>query len=71
MALIDTFFHYLVESKGSDLHISEGQPPKVRIHGSIHPIPGYDVLDHDAMHHLLSEICEPEAFKKYRAAQHG
>lgn len=65
MALIDTFFHYLVDSKGSDLHISEGQPPKVRIHGSIHPIPGCEPLTHNQMQALLSEICEPSAFQKY------
>ena len=65
MALIDTFFQYLVESKGSDLHLSEAQPPKVRIHGSIHPIPGCEPLTHDQMQALLSEICEPQAFQKY------
>lgn len=28
MAVIDQYFKYLVESGGSDLHLSEGQPPK-------------------------------------------
>jgi Tfp pilus assembly pilus retraction ATPase PilT len=27
MAKIDEFFRYLIENKGSDLHLSEGQPP--------------------------------------------
>ena len=39
MARIDAYLQYLVANKGSDLHLAEGQPPKVRIHGAIKPIP--------------------------------
>ena len=35
MAVIDQYFKYLVEAGGSDLHLSEGQPPKVRVNGTI------------------------------------
>jgi len=62
---IDSFFQYLIENKGSDLHLSEGQEPKVRIHGSIHPIPDQPPLDHDTIRALLEEICEPRAFARY------
>ena len=34
MAVIDQYFKYLVEAGGSDLHLSEGQPPKVRVNGT-------------------------------------
>ena len=44
MATIDTYFQYLVEVKGSDLHLSEGSPPKVRVHGSVSEIPDQPVL---------------------------
>ena len=40
MARIDAYFQYLVANKGSDLHLSEGQPPKVRKHGSVVAISG-------------------------------
>ncbi|MCH7224814.1 type IV pilus twitching motility protein PilT [Haloferula sp. A504] len=65
MAEIDRLFQHLVESGGSDLHISEGQPPKIRVHGAVNPIEGEAVLDHDTMHRMLSEICEENAFKIY------
>jgi twitching motility protein PilT len=65
MAQIDAFFRYLVESKGSDLHLSEGQPPKVRVHGAIVPIPDQPVLQGDSFKQLLAEICEPKAFARY------
>ena len=39
MARIDELFRYLIASKGSDLHLSEGQPPKIRVHGAVTAIP--------------------------------
>jgi len=65
MAKIDALFRYLVENRGSDLHLSEGQPPKVRIHGAVVPIPGMPVATHQEFHDLLAEICDPQAFERY------
>ncbi len=65
MAQIDRYFRYLVENKGSDLHLSEGNPPKVRIHGGIHPIPNEPVLEGESFKNLLAEICNPKSFEKY------
>ena len=64
MAIIDSYFHKLIESKGSDLHLSEGQPPKIRVHGGIHPL-SEEILTADHMQEMMSEICEPRAFEKY------
>ena len=38
MAYIDQFFDVLVDDGASDLHIGEGQPPKMRRHGDVMPI---------------------------------
>ena len=38
MAYIDQFLKVIVENGGSDLHIGEGQPPKMRRHGDVMPI---------------------------------
>jgi len=65
MARIDSFFQYLVASKGSDLHLSEGQPPKIRVHGSVVPIPDQPVLAGEDFKSMLAEICDPKAFQKY------
>ncbi|MFT3991785.1 MAG: type IV pilus twitching motility protein PilT [Luteolibacter sp.] len=69
MAKIDALFRYLIENKGSDLHLGQGQPPKVRIHGAVVAIPDQPVLDQAAIHALLSEICDPQAFERY--LEHG
>ncbi len=65
MATIDELFRYLIENKGSDLHLSEGQPPKTRVHGAVTPIPGYGILEGEAFKKILAEICDPAAFQRY------
>ncbi|MCD8069999.1 MAG: type IV pilus twitching motility protein PilT [Akkermansiaceae bacterium] len=64
---IDQYFQYLVESGGSDLHLSEGEPPKIRVHGSVTPI-SKDILSHEVINRLLSQICDAEAYARYLAA---
>ncbi len=65
MAEIDKFFHVLVEHKASDLHLAEGQPPKIRLHGDIQPI-REEVLTHSEMERLLSEIAGHDRWQMYR-----
>ena len=38
MAEIDSLFEILMAKSGSDLHLAEGQPPKIRLHGEILPV---------------------------------
>jgi twitching motility protein PilT len=65
MAYIDAYFRYLIDSKGSDLHLAEGQPPKIRVHGSVVAIPEQGPLEGEDFNFLLSEICDPAAFERY------
>jgi twitching motility protein PilT len=64
MAYINQFFQVLIEAGASDLHLAEGQPPKIRRHGDILPI-REDVLTHEEMAYMLSEICPPERWQRY------
>ncbi|MEP7015848.1 MAG: type IV pilus twitching motility protein PilT [Verrucomicrobiota bacterium] len=56
MAYLDQFLSVIVDQGGSDLHIGEGQPPKMRKHGDIMPIRDEPVLRDEAMY-MLSEVC--------------
>jgi twitching motility protein PilT len=47
------------EQGASDLHISTGAPPMLRIHGEIHPIE-YPELEGEQARQLLYELLEPE-----------
>ncbi|MEO6847722.1 MAG: PilT/PilU family type 4a pilus ATPase [Chthoniobacterales bacterium] len=64
MAYIDQFFKVLIEAKGSDLHLGESQPPKIRRHGEIIAI-REEVLTKEEITFMLSEICTPKNWEKY------
>jgi len=66
MAYIDAFFKVLVEAGASDLHLGEGQPPKILRHGEIVPIRP-EVLTRDETAFMLSEICSPQRWEKFEA----
>ncbi len=59
MAYLDQFLTVVVKQEASDLHIGEGQPPKIRKHGDIMPIRG-EPVSHDEAAAMLSEVCGPQ-----------
>ena len=64
MAYIDQFFKVLIEAGASDLHLGEGQPPKIRRHGEIIPI-REEMLTRDEISYMLSEICTPKRWEAF------
>lgn len=64
MPIIDQLFTQLIELGGSDLHLSQGQPAKIRVHGAIKPI-SEDALTASTMETMMREICEPRAWERY------
>jgi twitching motility protein PilT len=59
MPYIDHLLSIIVAQDGSDLHIGEGQPPKMRRHGDVRPIRAEPVTREEAAG-MLSEICSPQ-----------
>src|SRR3954471_15912450 len=45
LAVLNQMLVTLVESGGSDLHLTVGTPPMIRVNGSLRPIPGYGNLN--------------------------
>jgi twitching motility protein PilT len=41
---LNGMLHAVVQAGGSDLHITAGAPPTIRLHGSLHYLHGYDPL---------------------------
>jgi twitching motility protein PilT len=64
MAELDRFLSVIVKHDGSDLHISEGDPPKMRVHGDIIPIRG-EAISHEEATRLLSEVCGPRNWENF------
>src|SRR3982074_668783 len=61
MPYLDQFLSVSVEQGGSDLHIGEGQPPKMRKHGDIAPVCP-EPMTHDEALSMLSEVCGPHSW---------
>jgi twitching motility protein PilT len=64
MAYIDQFLAVVVERGGSDLHLAEGQPPKMRQHGDVVPIRN-EALTRDEAVAMLSEVCGPRSWELF------
>ena len=64
MAYIDSFFEILVEQGASDLHIGEGQPPKMRKHGDVTRIREEAITREEAAY-MLSEIAGPDNWQLF------
>ena len=55
MAKIDAFFNLMFEQKASDLHLSSGNQPMLRINGELHRV-DYPPLENDELKKMLYEI---------------
>jgi twitching motility protein PilT len=62
MAALDQFLQIIVAEGGSDLHLGEGQPPKMRKHGDVAAIREKQ-LDREETMSMLREICGERNWK--------
>ena len=66
MAQIDSLFNILIERNGSDLHLEEGQKPKIRLQGDLTVI-SEDILSKEKLNALLCEIAAPEEWRTFES----
>src|ERR1700684_601681 len=64
MAKIDAFFNLMFEQKASDLHLSSGNPPMMRIHGELQRV-DFPPLESDALKAMLYEIAPDYKIKLF------
>jgi twitching motility protein PilT len=61
VAQIDELLRYVRENKGSDLHLSSGLEPRIRVHGELRAIEGQSRLDDAGVRKLQREmVSEPQ-----------
>ena len=65
MSDLDQLFVTLRQRGGSDLHLSAGRPPILRISGEVEALDGEPPLNDDALKQLLSEIVSPEEWRSF------
>jgi twitching motility protein PilT len=64
---IDRLFKIMLGREGSDLHLLQGQPPKIREHGHMKAL-DEPVLTEQTMVELLKEICPGDRWRTYTRA---
>jgi twitching motility protein PilT len=64
---IEALLRYLVDNGGSDLHLSVGAPPLIRLNGEMKPIPGYSTLDEHTLKVGLYRILTEDQRNRYES----
>ncbi|HZF04556.1 MAG TPA: ATPase, T2SS/T4P/T4SS family, partial [Patescibacteria group bacterium] len=64
MARLDAFFKLMFDSGASDLHITSGQPPILRVHGELERVK-YDPMDDETLRTMLYEIAPEQKIKTF------
>jgi twitching motility protein PilT len=64
MAKIDAFFNLMFEQKASDLHMTAGNPPMLRINGEMQRV-DYPALENDVLKTMLYEIAPDYKIKQF------
>ena len=54
--ILDDLLNYMVEAGGSDLHLTAGSPPVIRLRGEFTRIPNYDALTPSALRDALYAV---------------
>jgi len=66
---LNTMLVELVKSHGSDLHLSAGAMPTVRVDGHLRPLPGYDTLDPADTEMLVRAAASDAQWQRFEATQ--
>jgi twitching motility protein PilT len=66
LAVLNQMLVTLVESRGSDLHLTVGTPPMIRVNGALGPIPGYGNLNSADTAMLARAAVTPEQWDTYQ-----
>ena len=62
---IDELLNYALDSGASDLHLSVGSKPMVRINGTMHPL-NLDIMTKESMESILPQVLSDEQVSKFR-----
>ncbi len=68
-ASLDTMLVAMIEEKGSDLHLTVGAPPMIRVHGSLRGMADYDKLMPEDTRILLRSIVNDTQWHRFEEEQ--
>jgi twitching motility protein PilT len=62
---VDTLLAALIAANGSDLHLTTGAPPMIRIHGDLFPLPDYQPLTAQDTAALIRGVVSTEQWDRF------
>jgi twitching motility protein PilT len=62
---VNQLLEKLLELKGSDLHLTAGSPPTVRVHGELRPLADFDVLNPSQIREMLYAVITQKQREKF------
>ena len=65
MARLDDLLRQLKSDGGSDLHLASGLEPRIRVHGGLSPVEGWQRLDDQELRGLLNELASERHWDEY------
>jgi twitching motility protein PilT len=65
VAKIDELFRYCNDNEGSDLHLSAGLEPRIRLHGELEPVADWSILTPEVLLALMAEITNEAQWREY------
>lgn len=68
MAELDRLLKHLKDNKGSDLHLSAGRAPRVRVNGELAEVAGWPQLSDAALRELLRPIASARQWEEFERA---
>jgi twitching motility protein PilT len=57
---------YVKDHRGSDLHLVTALEPRIRLNGSLEPVPGWPVLDRERVQELLREVVSDAQWQEFQ-----
>jgi twitching motility protein PilT len=64
---IDGLLEVLWEARGTDLLLTSGLPPQIRVHGTLRPVPDHKALKSSEIRSLLGEVLLPEQEAEWKS----
>ena len=66
MPRLDNLFRYTKEQQASDLHLTAGETPRIRLHGTLRPIEGLGAQSDGEILSLLKELVDADQWDIYQ-----
>lgn len=65
----ETFIETLIHEQGSDLHLSSGRVPAIRVNGELIFLSNFPAITQEEMGGIIQAILSPEHFKHFQSTQ--